>query len=161
LELLRVDPATGRVARVRVGPPSRHTIAVGQGGVWVSDLLANTVVEFDPKTLRVLRRISIGSPAAVAVGGESVWVAGANDGAVWRLHRRNGYRARTQIPVGGDPVAIAFGQGAAWTALADGTVARIDAAGETVRRTRVASTLNAITVGVGAVWAVAGPVDFL
>jgi hypothetical protein len=58
-------------------------------------------------------------------------------------------------------VAIAFGQGAAWTALADGTVARIDAAGETVRRTRVASTLNAITVGVGAVWAVAGPVDFL
>ena len=43
-------------------PLSRHTIAVGQGGVWVSDLLANTVVEFDPKTLRVLRRISVGSP---------------------------------------------------------------------------------------------------
>ena len=74
---------------------------------------------------------------------------------------RNGYRARTQIPVGGDPVAVAFGQGAAWAALADGTVARIDAARETVRRTRVASTLNAITVGVGAVWAVAGPVSFL
>ena len=162
LVLLKVDPATERVVKsASVGVRSRHTIAVGQGGVWVSNLLANTVVELDPKTLHVLRRISIGAPAAIAVGGGSLWVAAADDQAVWRLEKRDGYRRRTEIPVGGDPVAVAFGDGAAWAALADGTVARIDAGTEAVGRTRIASALNAITVGAGAVWALAGPVSFL
>jgi class 3 adenylate cyclase/DNA-binding beta-propeller fold protein YncE len=162
LVLLQIDPISERVVKsASVGVRSRHTIAVGQGGVWVSNLLADTVVEFDPKTLHVLRRISIGAPAAIAVGGGSLWVCGADDKAVWRLQEKNGYRSRTLIPVGGDPVAVAFGDGAAWAALADGTVAQIDAGTDAVRRTRIASALNAITVGTGAVWAEAGPVSFL
>jgi YVTN family beta-propeller protein len=162
LVLLRVDPASGRIVKsAPVGVDSLHTIAVGQGGVWVSDLLANKVVEFDPRTLKRLRTISIGGPAAIAVGGGSVWVAGADDKAVWRLKRSDGYSSKTQISVRGDPVAVAFGEGAAWAALADGTVARIDAVTDTALRTKVASALNAITVGRGAVWAVAGPVSLL
>jgi class 3 adenylate cyclase/streptogramin lyase len=162
LVLLRVDPATERVVKSAfVGIRSRHSIAVGQGGVWVSNLLANTVVELDPKTLHVLRTISIGAPTAIAVGGGSLWVAGADDKAVWRFDQTDGYSRRTEIRVGGDPVAVTFGDGTAWAATADGTVTRIDSSTDAVRRTRIASELNAIGVGAGAVWALVGPVSFL
>ena len=162
LVLLRVDPATQRiVAKTRVGPLSRHAIALGEGGVWVSELLANTVTEFDPTTLRVTRRITIGGPTAITLGGGSLWVCGAADNAVWRLRTTDGYSARTMIAVGGDPVAIAYGEGFVWAALADGRLVRIDPATDAVRRTKVASTLNGVAVGSGSVWAQAGPVSFL
>jgi class 3 adenylate cyclase/streptogramin lyase len=162
LVLLRVDPATQRiVAKTRVGPLSRHAIALGEGGVWVSELLANTVSEFDPTNLRLTRRIAIGGPTAIALGGGSLWVCGAADNAVWRLRATDGYSARTMIAVGGDPVAIAYGEGFVWAALADGRLVRIDPATDAVRRTKVASTLNGVAVGSGSVWADAGPVSFL
>jgi hypothetical protein len=65
------------------------------------------------------------------------------------------------IPVGGNPVAIAYGEGFAWAALADGTLARIDPATDHVRRTKIASVLNGLAVGSGGVWAEAGPISFL
>jgi class 3 adenylate cyclase/streptogramin lyase len=162
LDLLRVDPATLRIVAERhVGPVSRHAIALGGGGVWVSELLANAVSEFDPTTLRVTRRIAIGGPTAITVGGGSLWVCGAADNAVWRFEARDGFRARTMIAVGGDPVSIAYGEGFAWAALADGRLVRIDPATDAVHRTKVASSLNGVAVGSGSVWAEAGPVSFL
>lgn len=162
LVLLRVDPATDRiVARAAVGVRSLHAISVGEGGVWVSDLLANEVVEFDPTTLRRVRRIDVGGPTAIALGGGSLWVCGTVDNAVWRLDERGGYHSRHLIPVGRNPVALAYGEGAAWAALGDGTLVRIDAHTNAVRRTKIAPVLNGVAVGDRAVWAEVGPVNFL
>jgi class 3 adenylate cyclase len=162
LVLLRVDPTTeGITASKRVGVRSQHAIALGRNGVWVSNLLENNVIEFDAKTLRIVRRVQIGGPAAIAFGDGSLWVCGGIDKGVWRLRERDRYRSRHLIPVGGDPVAIAYGQGAAWAALRDGTVVRIDALTNAVQRTKVATVLNSIAVGIGGVWAAVGPVSFL
>jgi streptogramin lyase len=162
LMLLRVDPAKDQVvARAPVGPRSLHSIAVGQGGVWVSNLLGNVVVEFEPKTLRVVRRIRIGGPTAIALGGGALWVCGGIDKGVWRLDAQGGYRSRHLVPVGGDPVAVAYGEGAAWAALRDGTIVRIDVRASAVRSTKIASTLNSVALGDGVVWAEVGPVTFL
>jgi hypothetical protein len=162
LTLLRIDPSTQRiVASVRVGSFARHSIAVDRHGVWISDQLDNRVVEVDPTTMRIERRVSIGGPTGIAVGGDSLWVCGSDDKGVWRLQARNGYRSPTLILTGAEPVAVAIGQGAVWTAVADGTLARIDPATNAVGSTKIAPTLNAVAVGHGAVWAVSGPIRFL
>jgi DNA-binding SARP family transcriptional activator len=162
LVLLRIDPTSGRVvARADVGARSLHSIVAGREGVWVSDLLENAVDEFDPKTLRRVRRVAVGAPTATALGGGSLWVAGSADGGVWRFDARDGYRTRHLIPVGRNPVAIAYGERAAWVALGDGTLVRIDGRTNAVRRTKIAPVLNAVAVANGGVWAAVGPVSFL
>jgi class 3 adenylate cyclase len=98
LVLLKVDPASARIiASVPVGTDTQHSIAVGAGGVWVSDQLSNTVTEFDPRTLRPMRRISIGGPTAIAVGAGALWVCGADDNAIWRLLAAGDYHSRSPI----------------------------------------------------------------
>jgi DNA-binding SARP family transcriptional activator len=162
LVLLRIDPTSERVVtRAEVGARSLHSIVAGRGAVWVSDLLENAVDEFDPKTLRRVHRVPVGAPTAVALGGGSLWVTGSADDGVWRFDARDGYRTRHLIPVGRNPVAIAYGEGAAWVALGDGTLVRIDGRTNLVRRTKIARVLNAVAVGDGGVWAVVGPVSFL
>lgn len=162
LVLLRLDPRNERIlARAVVGVRSLHSLASGSGGVWVSDLLGNTVEEFDPKTLRRVRRIAVGAPTAMALGGGSLWVAGDADDGVWRFDANDGYQARHLIPVGRHPVAIAYGEGAAWVARGDGTLVRIDGRTNSIRRTKIAPMLNAVAVADGAVWTAVGPVSFL
>lgn len=162
LVLLRVDPSTERIiSSARVGSLARHSIAVDKDGVWVSDQLDNRVVEIDPKTMRIERRVSIGGPTAVAVGGGSLWVCGADDNGVWRLKALGRYRARTLIPTGVDPVAVAVGQGLVWAAVADGRLARIDPATNAVTSSKIGPRLNSVAVGNGMVWAATGPIRFL
>jgi class 3 adenylate cyclase len=162
LVLLRVDPSTERiVSSVRVGSLARHSIAVGKDGVWISDQLDNRVVEVDPRTMRVERRISIGSPMGIAIGEGSLWVCGSADNGVWRLQARHRYQAQTLIPTGAEPAAVAVGQGLVWAAVSDGTLARIDPTTNAVGRTKVASMLNGVAAGPGTVWAVAGPIRLL
>jgi YVTN family beta-propeller protein len=66
-----------------------------------------------------------------------------------------------QIRVGDGPVDIAFGEGAVWVANSlDGTVSRIDPQSRKIVATvPVASTLAAVAVGGGWVWAVAAGSD--
>ena len=135
--LLRIDPSTERIVVERSRGLFREALDRSrQDGVWVSDQLDNRVVEVDPKTMRIERRVSIGGPTAIAVGGGSLWVCGADDNGVWRLQARNGYRSPTLIPTGAEPVAVAIGQGAVWAAVADGTLARIDPATNAVGSTQ-------------------------
>ncbi len=162
LVLLKVDPTTARIMKsVPVGPDTQDSIAVGEGGVWVSDQISNTVTEFDPRTLRLLHRIHIGGPIAIAVGFGSLWVCAADDKAIWRLPGAGGYHSRVQISVGAEPVAIAVGHGAVWAAIATGVLVRIATATNEPLSTKIAATLNGVAVGDGRVWALAGPVSFL
>ncbi len=162
LYLLKVDPSTLQiVSSRRVGSLAEHSIAIGQNGVWVSDQLDNAVLEIDPRSMRVERRLSIGGPTGIAVGLGSLWVCGSDDRGVWRLRARSGYRGPILIPTGAQPVALAIGGGTVWGAVANGMLARVDPRTNVVRLSRVASTLNSVAVSRGTVWAVVGPVSFL
>jgi DNA-binding beta-propeller fold protein YncE len=97
LDVLRIDPGSGRVAapavRVTGGVPLR--LAVGRRTVWATDvgsLLPGAIRR--PSLLRVAAKaprlerpgIRVGAgPAAVAVGADSVWVANSGDGTVTRV----------------------------------------------------------------------------
>ena len=74
--LWRIDPATRRIAatiRLAFAPRS---IAVGEGGTWITDQLDDTVVRIDPRTYRITDTIPVGRGAsAITVGAGSVWVA--------------------------------------------------------------------------------------
>ena len=55
-----------------------------------------------------------------------MWVANAKDNTVSQIDPKTGRVVGRAIPVGDDPIGIAFGAGAVWTANhQDGTVTRI------------------------------------
>jgi streptogramin lyase len=145
---------------VRVGSLAEHSIAIGQGGVWISDQLDDAVVEVDPRTKRIERSLSVAGPTGIAVGFGSLWVCGSDDRGVWRLQAKHGYKSPTLISTRRQPVAVAVGHGAVWTAVADGTLTRIDPRTNAAHSTKVATMLNGVAVGSDAVWAVAGPISF-
>ncbi len=74
--LLRIDPASNRIAQtIRVG---RYPTAVawGAGSVWVANNDDGTVSRVDPRRGRVLATIRVGPrPTAIAVGAGGIWVA--------------------------------------------------------------------------------------
>jgi tRNA A-37 threonylcarbamoyl transferase component Bud32 len=76
-QLLRIDPATGRVTRRnrfarRLNPSS---LAVGAGAVWLVDSAPGILYRVDPRTLAITGRVAIGDNAArPAVHFGSVWV---------------------------------------------------------------------------------------
>ena len=105
-------------------------VAVGDGKVWV--LTCGTcnigvdnqkLLEFDPGTGRVVKRIPLGSrnPNALAVGAGSVWLVSQVDASVLQLDPKT-RRIRT-IPVGNPRTAsicgIAATRDAVWAAVGD------------------------------------------
>ena len=114
-ELLRIDRGGKRAISLGSGSyPS--DVAVGDGGVWVTDNVHDTVVEIDPSRNRIVRRVQVGrDPYAVAVGSGAVWVADDQGGTVSRIDPRTG-RVIT-FPVGPYPRNIAVGEGAVWVTV--------------------------------------------
>jgi streptogramin lyase/predicted Ser/Thr protein kinase len=112
--LWRIDPRTRRiVATIALGfPPAK--VAIGGGGIWITDQLRDRVVELDARTYRVLRSVSVArGPVGVTVAGGSVWIAGAIEHAVTRVDTRTG-RVVATIPVAASPQAVAVGDGSVW-----------------------------------------------
>jgi branched-chain amino acid transport system substrate-binding protein len=78
-----LDPSSGRLWRIE--PTDQLSIDVGAGSdalafsggsLWVSNSLLGVVLQFDPATDRVVRRITIGAtPRDVSVADGRVWVA--------------------------------------------------------------------------------------
>jgi YVTN family beta-propeller protein len=98
--LVRVDPATGRVAaRVllpRTTEQQPHRVAVGDGAVWVTSAdarrgTANLLWRVDPASNQVTGTLDLGPtsaggiPNSVAAGNGAVWVGGATKGSIVRL----------------------------------------------------------------------------
>jgi serine/threonine protein kinase len=114
-ELYRFD-RRGRRA-IAIGSDSFPSdVAVGEGAVWVTDSMHNTVIEIDPSRNRIARTIPVGhDPVAVAVGAGAVWVADDRDGTVSRIDPRTG--RVTTFRVGPHPRNIAVGEGAIWVTV--------------------------------------------
>jgi len=119
------SPSTGELYRfdgrgkhsIAIAPDSFPTdVTVGEGGVWVTDSLHNTVIEVDPSRNRVVRTIPVGhDPVAVATGAGAVWVANHDDGTVSRIDPRSG--RVTHFKVGPNPRTLAIGDGAVWVTV--------------------------------------------
>jgi YVTN family beta-propeller protein len=88
-------------------------------------------VRIDPGTRSVTATVPVGhSPAGIAVGEGSVWVANAGDGTVTRIDpSTNPPRLHQTIPVGGSPAAITIADGRAWVAVDTQSIARSRGAG--------------------------------
>jgi hypothetical protein len=121
----RVDPRTLRVERTVAVPDGVQDLAVGAGGVWVSNRRTPTITRIDIASGRQ-QKIAVGRrPGGIALGGGAVWVAGTEEGVVRRIDRRD--PADTAIvSVGGQPRGVAYGGGALWAAsFADSALTRL------------------------------------
>jgi YVTN family beta-propeller protein len=125
--VLRVDLHTARVvasipiaavAHARVASP--YAIAIGDGAVWVTDALSDSVSRIDPRLNAVTATIKVGSrPTRLAIGESGVWVLNEGDGTVTRIDPRRNAAVAT-IPVGADLTGIAAGLGGVWVAVGGG-----------------------------------------
>jgi YVTN family beta-propeller protein len=150
----RVDPGTNQVTKtIRV---TRHSIvgsvAVGEGYVWAVYDNAD-LARIEPDQVQVSGKGYAGTgPAAIAVGGGSVWVANSVDNTVSRI------LAETLTPlaprsVGRQPNGIAIGAGAVWVSeRGDDTVMRIDLGSGSETSIRVGHGPTGVAFGAGAVW---------
>jgi DNA-binding beta-propeller fold protein YncE len=98
--LVRVDPSTGSVDKVKVGDfPVGITVA--NGDVWVANREGGSVSRVDPEQMKVVDTIDAGTyPTWIAAAGGSVWVANQDDGTVTRIDAATGQ-------VEGPPIRIA------------------------------------------------------
>jgi YVTN family beta-propeller protein len=132
-------------------PRLQRPLVVSSGSVWLANP-GGYVVRVDPSSGAVLKRITVGrSPAAMAAGRGSMWVASPLDDVVFRIDPTN---AATPIRVGHGPSGVAVGAGAVWVSdRYDDTVQRIDPVTNSVFTTiHVGSSPEGIAFAGGAVW---------
>ena len=135
-------------------------VAVGAGAVWVANRGENAVVRMNPRTLSVVRTVSVGrSPRGVAFADGVVWVANEGDDVVTRIDTSS--YSTTTIPVGDGPGAIAVGAGAVWVVNRDdATVSRIDPeTNDVVATIALAHRPAGIAVNGQTVWVAIQPLD--
>ena len=137
--LLRVDPATGRVAARVSGDHLFGQVAVGDDAVWASDGAA--VSRIDPRTDRVTATAPLLSPlpasgpspvlngsGLLAAAPEAVWVTrapGTRHASVLRIDPRTGHLTGAGLPAGRQPQAAAASGTTLWVVTAHG-LTRID-----------------------------------
>ena len=103
-------------------------LASTTGTVWAVDSAGNALVRVDPESHRVLQTIPGvgGSPQAVAVAGNDVWVTGFDESVLVRVNAASN-RIVARIPVGVQPAAVVATADEVWVANSgDNTVQRVD-----------------------------------
>jgi YVTN family beta-propeller protein len=112
--LWRLDRSSGRVLATIELPLLPRSVAVGEGGVWISAPLDDRVLRIDPGTNAISATIHTGrGTSGVAAGAGSVWVTSVLDGTVSRIDPRTG-EVVDEIDVGGRPHEVAVGAGGVW-----------------------------------------------
>jgi streptogramin lyase len=154
-----VNVEGGRVYRRGIGPKaSPLRLAVGAGGLWVSNASGGAVRRIDLSSLLSVGPIAVGrGPAGVTVAHGLVWVANSRSGTVTRVDPSIREVVGTPIEVGGRPGGIDGGTSVVWVASAeDDAVTRLDAgSGEQIGAPiEVGPEPGAVSVGGDAVWVV-------
>jgi DNA-binding beta-propeller fold protein YncE len=158
--LVRIEPATGRVAGVPVGPRVEAVASAG-GAVWALSSRSASVLRVDARTGRVTDRISIAArsggeapfPVAIAAAAGTVWVLNGNTATVTQIDARTLGTVAT-IPIGIDrvPTDIAATGGTAWVSNGDGSIARIEAGARAAREIHVGESLERVAAAGTVVW---------
>ena len=135
-------------------------VTVGGGAIWVANRSDNAVVRVNPRTISVVKTISVGrDPRGIAFADGVLWVANDGDDVVTRIDTASGSTAT--IRVGDGPSAIAVGAGAVWVVNRNAaTVSRIDpATNDVVATIALAHRPAGIAVSDNAVWVAIQPLD--
>lgn len=126
-QVLRIDPASGKVlARIEVGPRV-FNLAAAPGAVWAVGNVLGTVARIDARSGKVTATVQVGSaPYDVEWGFGSVWVSNARDGTVSEIR---GARVTRTLRVGGEPNGLtAWGRFLYVTDHGSGRLLRVDPA---------------------------------
>lgn len=158
--LIRVDPDTGRVAKIQAGR-RLNGVAAGAGAVWAMSSRSATVVRVDPYTGAITDRVSIVArpgaeapfPFAIAATSRAVWVLNGNTATVTQIDPRT-LGVVTTIPIGVDrvPMDVAAEDGSAWVANGDGSLSRVDAGATAAKSIRVGESLERVAAEGARVW---------
>jgi YVTN family beta-propeller protein len=176
-QILAQDPVLGRprsspTARLRRRGRSRRLLLVAVAGVLVGGAVTAVllVTRAAPPAANASNRVIeiggggasrlaggaslVAAPAAIGVGGGSLWLAEPDAGAVVRVDRTS-RRVVETIPVGGDPGAIAVAGGSVWVASVPGaSLTRVDPATDAVTQ-RIplgGAEAAALAFGLGRLW---------
>ena len=153
--VVMVDNAKTSVLGVGRRPTA---VAVGAGGVWVTNSASGTVTRLDPATGKFVDTIGVGPDLNdVAVGLGSVWVADGNDGTVTEIDPSLDQVAQT-IPQGGQPTIapnpvfyVAVDSSHVW-ATRGNQLLRIDPGSGRVEVWAKVGTPTGLATGGGYVW---------
>jgi YVTN family beta-propeller protein len=131
--LLRMDPETGDVSRVRSGGSRPAYLAEVDGDVWVSNSDDGTVSHLDATTGKVVATVDVGlNPVNLKPGPDGaveVWVPDDLDGTVTRIDATTGTVVETFQVDGGPAVVRAVGDDVWVTLFTSGQVARLTPTG--------------------------------
>jgi peptide/nickel transport system substrate-binding protein len=119
----------------------------------VVNQLDRTVSEINPRALRQVRTIQVGTGAgAIAFGHGSIWVANATDYTLARIDPDSG--AVTTIPMAGEPGGIAAGRHGMWVSSSStGQLLLVDAeTNEVSQSVPIGNGPQGVAVGGGSVW---------
>ena len=127
----RIDPALDAVeATIEVGghsalaPRPVFSVATGEGGVWITS--GARVLEVDPATNQVVRRVTLGSVVDLTVGEGAVWVTTISE-RLFRLDPSTGAVTTTiSVPAQASEPTAAAGSLWAIVAIGRGEVWRFD-----------------------------------
>jgi DNA-binding beta-propeller fold protein YncE len=112
--LWRLDELTGETRATIDLPFPPRSVAVGEGLVWITDPLDDTVIPVDPEDNTLLAPVPVGRGAAgVAAGAGAVWVVNSIDGTVSRIDPAS-RRAVSTIDVGGIPHELSVDDRGVW-----------------------------------------------
>jgi YVTN family beta-propeller protein len=107
------DP--GEPVKLRLAPDQ---VALGDGAVWVTSSISDTVLRIDPATSKA-KEIRVGNgPSGIAFGADRVWVANSQDGTVSAIDPQTNQDATRRLGFRPAAVAVVAEQRAVWVALA-------------------------------------------
>jgi streptogramin lyase len=166
----RIDPAARQVlgGPVNLEAGSGSEIAAGEGALWVTDTIDNSVIQADAETARAVDDpIAVGSTMrnAIVAGEGAVWVLRADVDAdttevvqIDTAKKEAGKSVRTGTFSSTE--ALAAGEGGVWTAGGEDEtrLVRVDPAGLKLdsRNLMFEDGISAIAAGEGAVWVLDG-----
>ena len=148
-QLLRIDPATGKVERrLDIGQPTG--LATGGGSVWVTTQAPTTLLRIDPQT--VMKPDSQPVPTSVfsplfADGSLSV----IEYPEIQQVDPTSFEARKLAAPAGLQPKALAWGNGAFWSTGFGCRLTRLASNG-TARHLCLSPHLSAVAAGEGATW---------
>jgi DNA-binding beta-propeller fold protein YncE len=121
----RIDPATDAIVATITAGAFPHRLVVAAGSLWVTVADPTTLVRIDLATNKIVARIPIGSPMALAAADGGVWVAGATAGSIVFVDARTN-TSTTSIAVGDAPSGIVVFEGELWATSGARRLVRVD-----------------------------------
>jgi YVTN family beta-propeller protein len=143
-------------------------LAFGYGAIWAGTDLGVVRINAGSDSVSASFQLDVSVPTGVAVGENAVWVVArpafhccpaktVGIGTLTRIDPTTN-SIKEKLPIGGDPVAVAVGEGSVWIADAGRrAVLRVDPDSmQVIKRIRTGARPRGIAIGDGVVWISAG-----